>query len=68
MTRLWWLRSAACALLFTHTPLWAFEAVQVGQLEIKPSFKTILALQYGEGINYGLGAIDRPGETERSTA
>ncbi|CAN0435100.1 unnamed protein product, partial [Phaeothamnion confervicola] len=49
-------------LLFTHAPLWAFEAVQVGQLEIKPSFKTILALQYGEGINYGFGAIDSPGE------
>ena len=68
MTTPWWLRSAACALLLASAPGWAFEPVQVGQLEIKPSFRTILALQYGEGINYGLGAIDSLGETERSTA
>jgi hypothetical protein len=63
-----YLQAAACALLFTLSPLHAFEAVQLGGLSIKPSFKTILALQYGEGINYGHGAIDSPGETERSTA
>jgi hypothetical protein len=53
--------------LATHAAQ-AFEPVRLGQLDLKPSFKTILALQYGEGINYGFGAIDSPGETERSVA
>ena len=58
----------ASALLLASAVTSAFDAVQWRQLEIKPSFKTILALQYGEGINYGRGAVDSPGETERSTA
>ncbi len=60
--------AAACAALLLLHPAQAFDAVQLGPLNIKPSFKTILTLQYGEGINYGFGAIDSRGETERSTA
>jgi len=59
-------RGALCMAALLGHPAQAFEAVQLGQLSIKPSFKSIFALQYGEGINYGLGAIDSPGETERS--
>lgn len=47
-------------------PLQAYEAVQVGPVTLKPTFKTIVGLQYGEGINYGLGALDTLGETERA--
>ena len=61
-------RTGACALQLLQCPAQALEAVQLGPLTVKPSFKTVLALQYGEGINYGLGALDSPGETERSVS
>ena len=61
-------RMGMVALVLMHCPAQAFEAVQVGLVTLKPSFKTILGLQHGEGINYGLGARDDLGETERSVA
>ena len=42
-------------LMLIQWPLQAYEAVQVGPVTQKPTFKTIVGLQYGEGINYGLG-------------
>ena len=53
-------------LMLIQWPLQAYEAVQVGPVTLKPTIKTILGLRYGEGINYGLGALDALGETERA--
>ena len=37
-----------------------------GALTLSPSFNSRLGLQYGTGINYGVGALDALGETERT--
>ena len=34
---------------------------------MEPMLTARLGLQYGDNINYGLGALDDIGETERST-
>lgn len=39
----------------------------VGEATVTPTLKSLLGLQRGNGINYGLGAFDSLGETERST-
>ena len=44
----------------------AFETQQIGHLALNPSFNMRLGLQYGTGIHFGHGALDSPGETERS--
>ena len=44
----------------------AFEPIEWGKLTIAPSFNTRLGLQHGDNVNYGLGALDSLGETERS--
>lgn len=46
----------------------AFETRHIGQLALEPSLNPRLGLQYGTGINFGHGALDAPGETERSAA
>ena len=45
----------------------AFEPITIEHLTLKPTFQTLLGLQYGDNINYGLGAFDTLGETERTT-
>ncbi|MEQ8497439.1 MAG: hypothetical protein RLW42_24745, partial [Gammaproteobacteria bacterium] len=55
------LLAAACA-----PPGFAFEALEWGALRLEPSFNTRLGLQHGDNVNYGLGALDSLGETERS--
>ena len=45
----------------------AFETRHYGALGITPTVNARLGLQYGTGINFGYGAIDSPGETERYT-
>jgi hypothetical protein len=44
----------------------ALEPVALGDMRFTPSLNSRLGLQYGTGINYGLGALDSLGETERS--
>lgn len=60
--RLWVL----CALVAVPLCAAAFEAINFGNASITPTFRTLLGLQHGTGINYGLGALDTIGETERS--
>ena len=45
---------------------WSFDSYHVGALSITPTLNTRLGLQYGTGINFGLGALDTLGETERA--
>ncbi len=45
----------------------AFEPLSVGDLTLTPSFNARLGLQHGNNVNYGYGALDSVGETERST-
>ncbi|MEQ8662888.1 MAG: hypothetical protein RLW62_18905, partial [Gammaproteobacteria bacterium] len=47
-------------------PCAAFDAFERGALRLEPSFNTRLGLQHGDNINYGLGALDSLGETERT--
>ncbi|MGE0484492.1 MAG: hypothetical protein AB7Q81_10160 [Gammaproteobacteria bacterium] len=44
----------------------AFDTIEWGDLAIHPTFNTRLGLQYGDNVNYGLGALDSLGETERA--
>ena len=46
----------------------ALETRHFGALSIEPTVNMRLGMQYGTGINFGYGAIDDPGETERSSA
>lgn len=55
------------ALCAAGTGAHAFDPVERGPLTLHATFNTRLGLQYGEGVNYGFGALDTPGETERST-
>lgn len=59
--------AAACAGLVLGGASLAFEPIERGGLTLHPTFNTRLGLQSGTGINYGLGALDTLGETERST-
>lgn len=54
------------SLLLLAVPAIAFESVSFGGIEATPSFNARLGLQHGDNINYGLGALDSIGETERS--
>jgi hypothetical protein len=54
------------ALLVVCSSAQAFEAWSIGGARFTPSFNSRLGLQYGTGINYGLGALDSIGETERA--
>ena len=54
------------ASLLTATAVCAFEPVHYGALTAEPSVNLRLGLQYGTGINYGLGALDT-GERSRSS-
>ena len=46
----------------------ALETRHYGALSLTPTVNARLGAQYGTGINFGYGAIDSPGETERSSA
>lgn len=50
------------------SPSHGFEQVRTGPLALDPSLNLRLGAQYGTGINYGFGAIDAPGETERAAS
>jgi hypothetical protein len=58
---------AGCLSFAVAAPAGAFEPRQWGSLSLTPELNTRLGLQYGEGINFGLGAFDAIGETERAT-
>lgn len=60
----------ALALLFcARAPaVHAFDTLRVGELALIPTFQTIVTFQHSEGINYGVGALDSPGETERDVS
>ena len=47
--------------------LWAFDDIKLGDVTVSPYLNLRASLQYGTGINYGLGALDAIGERERST-
>ena len=55
------------ALALATFPLYAFDDLEFGDLTVSPSLNMRLGLQYGTGINFGLGALDDIGERERST-
>ncbi|MEM7540481.1 MAG: alginate export family protein [Pseudomonadota bacterium] len=52
----------------TALPAYSFEAYEKDRLRAQLTINTRLGLQYGTGVNYGLGAFDSIGERERSTA
>lgn len=61
-------KTAAALILLVLSPVTAaFEALTYENLTLRPSFNVRVGLQYGENINFGLGALDTIGETERST-
>ncbi len=60
--RLWLL---PLALLCAKTA--AFETMAYGPLQLQTTVEARVGLQYGTGINYGLGAIDDLTATERAT-
>ncbi|MEM7468267.1 MAG: hypothetical protein AAF387_15460, partial [Pseudomonadota bacterium] len=53
--------------LLKLTTLHAFETLQFNDITFDPSLNLRAGLQYGTGINFGLGALDDIGERERST-
>lgn len=46
----------------------AFESIAVNGWTLTPGLEARVGLQYGSGINFGLGALDDIGETERASA
>jgi hypothetical protein len=44
----------------------AFEPLTHDNVTLTPTLNSLLGLQYGDNINYGLGALDAIGETERA--
>ena len=52
---------------FFELSLFALPAIETTNLKIDPSFQTLVGMQRGTNINFGLGALDSVGETERST-
>ncbi|MGR9093414.1 MAG: hypothetical protein ACU85U_22810 [Gammaproteobacteria bacterium] len=61
-------RFATLALLAVASSAPAFEPVTVGGWTFMPGVEARFGLQYGDGINFGLGALDDIGETERTSA
>lgn len=60
--------SAPCALLLAmlHGPAAAIEFYDADGITAEAQVTFLGGIRYGTGINYGFGAIDAPGETERS--
>ena len=54
-------------IVFFEFSLFALPAIETTTLKIDPSFQTLVGFQQGTNINFGLGALDSVGETERST-
>jgi len=54
------------ALITSPMLVLAFELYDDGQRSAAAELKLLGGLQYGSGINYGYGAVDTPGETERT--
>jgi len=52
----------------TTADVMAFEPVTVAGWTLQPGIEARVGLQYGDGINFGLGALDDIGETRRSSA
>ena len=50
-----------------HPFVRAFDDLQIGAINVSPTLNLRAGLQFGTGINFGLGALDDIGETERST-
>lgn len=64
----WWRLASTAALIGASPVSSAFNTVQLDDWTLQPSLEARFGLQYGSGINYGFGAIDTPGESERSSA
>jgi hypothetical protein len=60
----------ACAVIaFLHIPsVFSFEDYHLNDWTFRPSAEIRFGLQYGDGINFGYGAIDDPAEKTRSSA
>ena len=56
----------ALAVLISTDHAIAFEPTTVGPVKAHATLNTRVGLRYGTGLNYGLGAFDAIGETERT--
>ena len=59
-------RALAPLLLVATVPVAAGEIFNDGVRSAEAELKFLSGIQYGSGINYGFGALDAPGETERA--
>jgi hypothetical protein len=55
-------------LLGSGVNLSAFQPLQLGDWTIAPELELRFGLQYGDGINFGAGALDAPAEDDRASA
>ena len=60
--------SIALCCIFLANVTRAFDPHAIGGWILTPSLETRFGLQYGDNINFGLGALDHLGETNRSSA
>ncbi|MGR9088996.1 MAG: hypothetical protein ACU85U_00280, partial [Gammaproteobacteria bacterium] len=56
----------ALFVLVSASPAMAGEVFNDGARSVEAELKFLSGIQYGSGINYGYGALDAPGETERA--
>lgn len=61
------IRSTVLVAMFSCCHVLALDDIQLGPVSVSPSLNMRASLQYGTGINFGLGALDDIGERERST-
>ena len=55
--------------IFSHIPfVFSFDDYQLNDWTLRPAVELRFGLQYGEGINFGYGAIDDKDEKNRSSA
>ena len=55
------------SILLPSSNLLSLTKIESGGFSLEPTFQTLVGLQRGTNINFGLGALDSIGETERST-
>ena len=55
------------SIFFPSSNLLSLTKIESDGFSLEPTFQTLVGLQRGTNINFGLGALDSIGETERST-
>ena len=60
--------SIAVFFIFLSNSAWAFDSSTLGAWTLTPRLETRFGLQYGDNLNFGLGALDSLDETERTSA